>query len=98
MVLLAGFMTFINLSEAYNIGILDQTGGYPFGGEGPTPYYYETAGLYAKVNLIWGLLFLGTLTYGIGTVFKGQRERTMWTFGLIVFLLIAMWIHGQIGM
>ncbi len=87
----------MNLSEWYKIGILKQTDGYPFVGEGPTPYYYSTANLYASVNLIWGLIFLLTMAYGTWTIIKGQRARTLLAFGLTLLLIAAMYIHGQIG-
>ena len=90
-------MTFMNLIEWYNIDILDKTGEYPFGAEGPTPYYYKTADMYSTVMLVWGLLFFATLTFGSWTIIKGQRKRTLLSFGLTLLLLTSMFIHGRIG-
>jgi hypothetical protein len=77
--------------------ILNLTGEYPFGGEGPTPYYYRTAELYALVNLTWGILFVGTLIFSV-VVMVMKRERIFFAFTLTLLLLIAMFIHGQIGL
>ena len=87
----------MNLSEFYLIGILNKTGGYPFGGEGPTPYYYKTAELYSIVNLIWGLIFLTTFLLAIWITIKGQRKKIIWLLGLTVILILGQIIHGQIG-
>lgn len=85
-------MTLLNLSEFYLICILNKTDVYPFGGEGPTPYYYKTAGLYSTVNLISGLIFLTTLLLTIWTIIKGKRKNIFWFLGLTVLLIL-----GQIG-
>lgn len=94
--LLSGLMTFINLNEFVKIGLLHQTTDYPFGGEGPTPWYYKTADLYAKVNLVFGLAFFSTIVAAIWTAFKRNK------MGLYIVLLSAMllflikYITGQI--
>lgn len=87
----------MNLSEFYIIGVLNKTDGYPFGGEGPTPYYYKTAGLYSTVNLIWGLICLTTLLLALRTTFKGQRNKIIWFLGMTVILILGQFLHGQIG-
>lgn len=87
----------MNLSEFYLIGILNKTDGYPFGGEGPTPYYYKTPGLYSTVNLIWGLLFLTPLLLAIWSIIKGQRKNIFWFLGLTVLLILGQILLGQIG-
>lgn len=96
-IILCGLLTLMNLGEFYFIGILNKTDGYPFGGEGPTPYYYKTAGLYSTVNLIWGLIFLTTLLLAIRTIFKGQRKNVFWFLGLTVLFILGQFLHGQIG-
>jgi hypothetical protein len=96
-IILSGLFTLVNLSEFYLIGILNKTEGYPFGGEGPTPYFYKTAGLYSAVNLVWGLLFLTTLLLSIWTILKGQRNKVFWFWGLTVLLILGQILHGQIG-
>jgi hypothetical protein len=92
-----GFFAFINLSEWYLIGFLDKTKDYPFGGEGPVPYYYKTKELYVAVNQIWGIIF-GILTIiMIWILFKGKRKHKI-TIVLISWILIILKIsHGLIG-
>ena len=94
---IGGLLAFLNLSEFYFIEILEQTDGYPFGGEGPTPYYYNTAKLYSTVNLIWGLLFLSVFIFAVWTTVKGQRKKGLLVFGVTLLLLLIQFIHGQIG-
>jgi hypothetical protein len=94
---ICGLLTLLNLSEFYTIGILKQTDGYPFGGEGPIPYYYQTAELYSTVNFIWGFIFLSTLVLAIKTTIKGQRRMGLIVFGITLFLLLTKFFHGQIG-
>lgn len=96
-IILCGLLTLVNLGEFYLIGILNNTDGYPFGGEGPKPYYYKTARLYSTVNLIWGLTFLTTLFLTILTTTKGQRKNAFWFLGLTVLLILGQFLHGQIG-
>lgn len=96
-IILSGLLTFINLSEFYLIGILNKTDGYPFGAEGPTPYYYKTAKLYSTVNLIWGLIFLSTLLLAIRTTIKGKRKSVFWLLGFTVLFILGQFLHGQIG-
>lgn len=79
--LLSGLMTFMNLDEFVTIGLLKQTTNYPFGGEGPVPWYYKTAELYAKVNLVFGLAFLSAFIATIWTTLK----RKKWDFLLCCF-------------
>jgi hypothetical protein len=90
-------LALINLSEWYIVKIQRRTAEYPFGGEGPTPYYYKTAELYSTVNLIWGLVFLSVLLFTSWTIIKGQKMLTAISFGTTLILLLGLLIHGQIG-
>ena len=96
-IILCGLLALVNLGEFYTVGILKNTDGYPFGGEGPTPFYYKTAKLYSTVNLIWGLIFFTTLFFTIRTAVKGQQKNVFWFFGLTVLLILAQLLHGQMG-
>ncbi len=96
LILIAGMLTFMHLEEWYVIGVLGKTTGYPFGGEGPTPYYYKNPELYAKVNLIWGILFSATLTFGITTTVKKNRIRLVTALGTTIILAAIMLAQGMI--
>lgn len=89
-VLLSGLFAFINLSEFVKIGILKQTSGYPFGGEGPTPWYYKTPQLYATVNLVFGVLFFFTLAFSCWTFFKVKKAPF---FGMFIVTLVSILIQ-----
>jgi cytochrome bd-type quinol oxidase subunit 2 len=95
--LISGLLAFINLREFYKTRILKQTENYNFGGEGPVPYYYKTAEFYSTVNLIWGLLFILTLVFTTWTILKRKNKSLFFAFGLTLFLVLIMFIHGQIG-
>lgn len=90
-----GSLAILNLGEFYKIGIRKQVSGYPFGGEGPVPYYYKTAELYSTVSLVWGLLFLSALAFVIWAMLK--RKKIVLTLGVTLFLVLALLIHGLIG-
>lgn len=93
--LLSGLMTFMNLEEYVTIGLLKQTANYPFGGEGPVPWYYKTADLYAKVNLAFGLGFLTAFIAGIWTTFKRNKTGLFITLLSTIFLIVIMFVNGQ---
>lgn len=85
--LFSGILSIIGLSEFYKIRILKETKLYPFGGEGPVPYFYKTAELYANVNLIWGIIFLWMTFLGIWnckTKKISEIKIIAVTFGLIL--------------
>ncbi len=93
--LLSGFMAFINLDEYVKIGVLNQTTNYPFGGEGPTPWYYNTADLYAKVNLAFGLAFLTTFIAAIWTILKRRNKGLLITLLSTIAIIVIMYVNGM---
>lgn len=93
--LLSGLMTFMNLEEFVTIGLLKQTANYPFGGEGPVPWYYKTADLYAKVNLAFGLGFLIAFIAGIWTTIKRIKTGLFIALLSTIFLIVIMFVNGQ---
>ena len=96
-IILSGLLALMNFSEWYIVKIQGRTAEYPFGGEGPTPYYYETAEMYSTVNLIWELVFLSVLLFTSWTIIKGQKKLTAISFGTTLILLLGLFINGQIG-
>lgn len=93
--LLSGLMTFMNLDEFVTIGLLKQTTNYPFGGEGPVPWYYKTADLYAKVNLVFGLAFLSTFIATIWTTLKRNKMGLFIVLLSTILLIVIMIVNGQ---
>jgi hypothetical protein len=96
-IILTGLMTLMNFSEWYVVKIQERTTEYPFGGEGPTPYYYKTAELYSTVSLIWGLIFLIVFLFTMWTIIKGQTKLTLISFGTTLFLILGLFVNGRIG-
>ena len=94
---ITGQLAFKNLQEWYVITVLNNTAAYPFGEEGPTPYYYETKELYALVSLVWGLLFSGAFALTVATIIKKNNKIMYAAIGSTVFLLLALFIHGQVA-
>jgi glycopeptide antibiotics resistance protein len=93
--ILAGLFAFVNLSEFVTVGVLKQTSGYPFGGEGPTPWFYKSAQLYATVNLVFGLLFLLPLATGVWSFLRFKKKVLIICFGLSLFLILLQLLTGQ---
>lgn len=86
--ILSGFSAYIELSEFIRIAINKNTGGYPFGGEGPVPWYYKSASLYANAALIYGLLFLAIFLLATWAFIR-IKKRTL-IFSLIIFVILTM--------
>jgi hypothetical protein len=51
-------MAAVNLWELYRVGVIGDRAGYPFGGEGPVPYFYKTPELYSRVSAIFAGIWL----------------------------------------
>ena len=94
--ILAGLlMAAMNLYESYKIGILNRTAGYPFGGEGPIPYYYKTAESYALVNAVFGFVFLVLSALCAWSFIRFRRRVGLAAFVLIVFAVVVMYFNGK---
>jgi len=89
-------MISVNFHEWIKIGLLKKVDNYPFGGEGPVPYYYKTAVLYSLIMLLWGLIFFANLIFGIISLIKKNPFRTYLAFGILFILILAQYLHGQI--
>ena len=94
-VLISGLFTFINVSEFVSVGILQQTKGYPFGGEGPAPWFYKTPQLYATVNLVFGLLFFSTLAFSCWTFIKVKKSPLFVALLATMLIVFIQFLNGQ---
>jgi len=95
-ILLNGLLAWLSLAEWYAVKIQGHTGGYPFGGEGPVPYYYKSADLYATANLVWGILFLAAFTFGIWILIRRNRKSVLLlATGITILMWIIYYLHGQ---
>ncbi|MCD2422516.1 hypothetical protein LQ567_07055 [Niabella pedocola] len=95
--LISGAMTALHTNEFYNVKIRRQYSGYPFGGEGPAPYYYKTAALYATTQLIWGFVFLLVFLVTARAAFKKQKRNGLLLLAITIFLVLLQLIQGQIS-
>ena len=87
-VLLSAIFSFLNLYEFVVVGILKQTEAYPFGGEGPTPWYYESAALYATVTCVLGIAFLLLLVTGLVVFIKRKYYAQVITLTTAIALAV----------
>jgi hypothetical protein len=85
--LLSGLFAFVNLSEFTVVGVMKHTDDYPFGGEGPTPWHYKSAQVYAVVHLSFGVLFLLDFFMSVWSFFKARRNILLVSFGVTLFLI-----------
>ena len=92
---IAAIITAFLLGEWYNLGIKQNTEGYPFGGEGPKPYYYQSLGTYLTNNLTWAAIFATILMFSIFTITHKNRRLQYCSFGLLIVSIIAMFINGN---
>ena len=86
-------LALINLFEWYNVKIIGNISDYPFGTEGPTPYYYESAELYSNVCLTWGVLFLIALIFSSIVAFKKSKGIKIAGLGFVMTLVTIMIIQ-----
>ena len=93
-ILIAGILAVIGLSEYYTVALKKNIENYPFGGEGPVPYYYKTAELYSCVNLSWGLVFLIVSGVGIWN-WKAKKIDEIIIIGLIYGLILLQIFHNM---
>ncbi|MCM4158237.1 hypothetical protein DHD80_19810 [Gramella sp. AN32] len=82
------------MTEYYTVAIQKETSSYPFGGEGPVPYYYRSEELYSEVVLIWGLIFLILFLITSWAIIKQKRRTIKIVFFLTVFLVILDIVQG----
>ena len=86
--ILSCLFAYINLSEFIQVGVLNNTESYPFGGEGPVPWHYKTKELYASVNLIFGLFFLIAFFVTLWVFIRNKKAGLIITLMSIIFLII----------
>jgi hypothetical protein len=96
-ILIGLFMAYVNLEEWYVVGVARDIAGYPFGGEGPVPYYYKTPELYSTVNLVFGSVFLCLTLLSIWSLVKKRRGIGFLAFAMIIATIAVMYINGQIA-
>ena len=89
---ISAFFAVMDLSEYYIVGVLKDVEGYPFGGEGPVPYFYKTAELYAMVTLSYGVLFILLTILGIFNIRKKLINGHL-LFVIVFFLIIVRLLH-----
>jgi len=96
-VLFSGCFIVICWIEYYTVGILNNTKEYPFGGEGPVPYYYKSSEMYPQVNLIWGIIFSLNFILLITSLIKRKRTFRILMLILTWILIVIIVIQGSIG-
>lgn len=95
--LVCGLFAFINLSDWYVVKIQQQTAQYPFGGEGPTPYYYRSAELFSTVSLVWGILFLLAFAFVLWLVLSKREKGFRTALASTLLLIMGQFINAQMG-
>jgi len=95
---LAAGLAFEYLKEFITVAILQQTGGYPFGGEGPAPWHYKTATRYAVVTLSFGLPFFILLSFSLIALFKRNTSLLLGALFFIILLMSIALVVQNIGL
>ena len=95
-ILLLTLFAFMNLEEYFKINILGRAESYPFGWEGL--WYYQTAEIYSRYFLIWGILFLFILVYLTITMIKKNRISLIISAGLTIILAFVYFFRNGIDM
>ena len=93
--LITGFLCYLNLSEYINS--LQNPSDYPFGGEGPTPFYYQSAEMYSIVCLTFGFLFLIAFGLSAFAIIKTSKRNLLISFFAALVLIFSQIMLGQIS-
>lgn len=91
--LLSALFAWANLSDFIKVGIHKDTGGYPFGTEGPWPY--RSAALYARVSLVYGILFLACGCATAWAVLGNKQKVLPGAFIGTALMLLVQLIGGK---
>ncbi|WP_461303483.1 hypothetical protein [Aureisphaera sp.] len=75
------------------MAIKQKKSSYPFGGEGPAPYYYKSPELYSSIMLTYGILFVLLMLLGIWNIRK-KKINGLLMLTLACTLIIIQLIHG----
>jgi hypothetical protein len=92
--LLSGFFAWLNISEFVTVGLLQETGGYPFGGESPAPWYYESSVLYAGVTLAFSFVFLLCCILAVWASFKGKTQLLLIALSITLLAILLQVLSG----
>ncbi|TDN39985.1 hypothetical protein A8B98_16080 [Hymenobacter sp. UV11] len=95
---LAGGTAYLYGAEFVTVAILRQTAGYPFGGEGPAPWTYQTAARYAGFTGSIGLPALCLFGIALWATMKQKAALLGLTLFLTLLLLAVALVVGMIGM
>lgn len=77
--------SFLNLSEYYTVGILQEHAAYPFGQVNENPWYYRSPNTYSTYTLITGILYLtGSILLIAGII----KNRKLIIFSVLFLLII----------
>ena len=95
---LTSSVTYLYGAEFVTVALLQQTASYPFGGEGPAPWHYQTAARYAGVMFSFGFLFFLLLGTAIRACVKKQAFLLSLTLGFTMALLTVACIVQMIGL
>ena len=87
-ILVAGIFSFFLIYEWITVNEFNSA--YPFGAEGPMPYYYASAGSYLKHVFVFGLLFLTIFSTGLYGLLKDKRVLVLYTFVTMIIVFVVM--------
>ena len=77
----------VDLGEFVRIGLLKEYGGYPFGGEGPTPWYYKAPRSYSLYCLAFAILFFSV---AVASSISFRRKQTAMVVTLFAVLICVL--------
>jgi hypothetical protein len=94
---LAGGTAYLYGVEFVTVAVLRQTASYPFGGEGPAPWTYQTAARYAGFAGSIGLPALCLFGIALWATMKQKMALLGLTLFLTILLLAVALVVGMIG-
>lgn len=88
-----GIFSLMGFSEFYKVSIKKDISQYPFGTEGPVPYYYKTPELYSSLAFIYGLIFLCMVLLGIWNWIR-KKIHGLLMMAITLVLITLLLLHS----
>lgn len=80
-------LSFVHFLEVYKVVFQNGVENYPFGKEGPVPYYYKSEGLFISINLFWAIGFSSLGVFSMNSL-KNRNVKRLSV--ILIFTLIAL--------
>lgn len=83
-------LSLVHFIEVYNVAFQNGVEDYPFGKEGPVPYYYRSEGLFISINLFWGIVFSSLGVFSMNSL-KSRNVKGLSVLLILTLIALISW-------